>query len=250
MMMPEALMRKRLQPGGFVPRLSDGMHAIGGYSTSSGVPSELRSVCWVLRNSAGVVPIVEHYARTAHLFQGEASLPTRDFERLYTGLPQQDIVDRLSTLLQNIWQLHPDHPFLLVTSEGSQWIDAAHLPTEAEGGVAHIFGGIGGSTTCLLPSARSVCCPYLLRSLISVLEIVFFARQRASPWVSTHMCILLTSICSLMSLSLFAVLCMFMPLVPLVLSPGWRLSEFCELSLTFFVMSMTWELMRNKSYYA
>ncbi len=76
-------MRKRLQPGGFVPRLSDGMHAIGGYSTSSGVPSELRSVCWVLRNSAGVVPIVEHYARTAHLFQGEASLPTRDFERLY-----------------------------------------------------------------------------------------------------------------------------------------------------------------------
>ena len=86
---------------------------------------QLRSVCWVLRNSAGVVPILEHYARTAHLFPGEASLPTRDFERLYTGLPQQDIVGRLSTLLQSIWQLHPGHPFLLVTSEGSQWLDSA-----------------------------------------------------------------------------------------------------------------------------
>ena len=93
----------------------------------------------MLRNSAGVVPILEHYARTAHLFPGEASLPTRDFERLYTGLPQQDIVDRLSTLLRSIWQLHPGHLFLLVTSEGSQWLDAAHLPGEARGGAAHHF---------------------------------------------------------------------------------------------------------------
>ena len=103
------------------------------------MPAELRSVCWVLRNSAGVIPILERYARSAHLFDGDVSLPTRDFERLYTGLPQRDIVDRLAALLGEVWQLHHQHEYLLVTADSHDWLDAAHLPGEARGGQAHHF---------------------------------------------------------------------------------------------------------------
>ena len=114
-------------------RLWDGVY-IG-----SQVPAELRSVCWVLRNSAGVVPILERYARCAHLFAGDVSLPTLDFERLYTGLPQGDIVDRLAGLLGAVWQLHHQQEYLLVTADGFEWLDVAHLPREARGGQAYHF---------------------------------------------------------------------------------------------------------------
>lgn len=130
---------RALQPG--IVSLWDQVFA------GSHVPDELCSVCWVLSNSAGVIPILERYSRSAHLFQGDVSLPTRDFERLYTGLPQEDIVARLSALLQMVWELHPAQPFLLVTADGHQWLAVTQLPIEAQGGAASSFSP---------PAARAV----------------------------------------------------------------------------------------------
>ena len=83
------------------------------------------------------------------------SFQTRDFERLYTGLPQRDVVDRLSGLITAVWHLHPQQPFLLISATGHEWLDATHLPREARGGAAISFR-IGRQSHYLFTFARAV----------------------------------------------------------------------------------------------
>lgn len=51
-------------------------------------------------------PIEQHYDLCSNDLDGELSLQTRDFERVYIGLPQGDIINRFETLLVEFWQLH------------------------------------------------------------------------------------------------------------------------------------------------
>ena len=82
--------------------------------------------------------ILQHYDWTTRWFPWHVSLETRDLERLYTGLPQADIFQRLTALIVDIWQLHVDQPYLLLSPSGLQ-VDLAHLPPQANHGAATFF---------------------------------------------------------------------------------------------------------------
>lgn len=67
----------------------------------TGVPQHLHAACWVLHSTSGVPPILRRYHWCAHWCahqsnsNGPVSCPARDFENLYTSLPQRDVIERL-----------------------------------------------------------------------------------------------------------------------------------------------------------
>ena len=109
------------------------------------VDRHLRSGSWILRNSAGVLPVLERHntdVRPPHLFPGQSTIQTMDFERLYTGLPQEDILRQLHALFVLVWSRHSYHPFLLLSADSNaapRWLSLHELPPPAQGGDVRFF---------------------------------------------------------------------------------------------------------------
>lgn len=99
----------------------------------------LQGCCGVLKTSHGVTPIMQHYNLCREIFEGQLSIQTREFERLYTGLPQGDFIAKLKALIVELWELHAGQQILVVSASGHVWHDARSLPAEAQGGARHVF---------------------------------------------------------------------------------------------------------------
>ena len=91
---------------------------------------------WILRNSAQLLPVIRRFNASHTLQQLDARPPyllSYDFERLYTGLNQLDLKDKLCWLLERIWGLRPDQRLVKVgKGQPAKWV-AGDMPGSRNG---------------------------------------------------------------------------------------------------------------------
>ncbi len=80
--------------------------------------AKLLPTSWILTNSAGVIPMIKqfnsHYSTAVHRCT-DWNLECFDFERLYTNLPIQDLISKISQLIHLVFTtLHPNHEAIKV----------------------------------------------------------------------------------------------------------------------------------------